>query len=50
MTQTEKYKALKKVEIAIDKMIDLQDMDIEANEAQRLLDKLNLLWSKINQI
>ena len=48
MTQTEKDKALKKVEIAIDKMIDLQDTGLGNDRIQRILDELNNLWAQIN--
>ena len=47
MTQTQKDKATKKVEIAIDKIIDLQDMGIEGNECERVLDALRSLETRI---
>ena len=49
MTQTEKDKALKKVEIAIDKMIDLQqDFDLNTMQMSRILDSLNSLYGFIS--
>jgi len=41
LTQAKKDKAIKKIEIAIDKMVDLQDMGIGWNAVQRILDALN---------
>jgi len=42
MTRIEKDKAIKKVQIAINKMIDLQDMGLGTGDIQRILDAL---WS-----
>jgi len=47
-TNTEKERALKKVEIAIDKMVDLQDMGFGCEKVARSLEKLNALWGEIN--
>lgn len=41
MTQTEKDRANKKIEIAIDKLIDLQDEGLGSDKIQRALDILN---------
>lgn len=46
-TYTEKERAIKKVHIAIDKMVDLQDMGFGTVEVQEILDKLNALESSI---
>ena len=46
--ETEKRRAEKKVEIAIDKMIDLQDMGAGCDTVSRVLDSLNSLASQIN--
>lgn len=43
MTQTQKDRAIKKVEIAIDKMIDLQDMGFRWDDVARILEMLNSL-------
>lgn len=48
MTQTEKDRAIKKVEIAIDKMVGLQDMGLGCDKVARLLDMLRSLESDIN--
>lgn len=42
-SQTEKDRANKKVEIAIDKMIDLQDLGFNNDTVTRILEKLNSL-------
>lgn len=47
-TQTEKDKAIKKVQIAIDKMIDLQDMGFGQDIVSRIIEQLNTLEAKIN--
>lgn len=51
MNQTQKDKAIKKCEIAIDKMIDLQqDYNLSIgimSDIQRILDQLNSLESRI---
>lgn len=41
MTNTERDRAIKKVEIAIDKMIDLQDMGFGNDNIGRILERLN---------
>jgi len=43
ITNTKKMQALKKVEIAIDKMVDLQDMGLGDEMIARILEKLNML-------
>jgi len=43
VTQTKKDRANKKVEIAIDKMVDLQDMGFGNDAVDRILEKLNSL-------
>ena len=54
MNQTEKDRAVKKVQIAIDKLIDLQQDFILGSyidaKIQHLLDQLNLLESTIESI
>lgn len=47
-TQTQKDRAQKKVEIAIDKMIDLQDMGAGCDTVERVLDSLRSLGSTID--
>jgi flagellin-specific chaperone FliS len=47
-TQREKDQAEKKCNIAIDKMIDLQDMGFGNEKIQRILDSLNELRSCLN--
>jgi hypothetical protein len=42
-----KTKAQRKIEIAIDKMVDLQSMVVESEEIQRVLDHLNNLRNRI---
>lgn len=44
-----KNKAIKKVEIAIDKMIDLQDMGFGCDNITRILEKLNNLASQLRR-
>jgi hypothetical protein len=46
-SETEKRRAEKKVQIAIDKMIDLEDMGAGCDAVARLLDSLRLLESTI---
>lgn len=46
-TQTEKEKARKKVEIAIDKMVDLQDMGFGCDAVTRILERLNEFETRI---
>ena len=46
-TQTEKDRAIKKVEIAIDKMVDLQDAGFGCDETARILEMLNRLRGNI---
>ena len=43
-------RAVKKAEIAIDKMIDLQDMGFGDENIMRILDKLNMLAHKIERM
>lgn len=43
-----KIRAIKKIEIAIDKMIDLQDAGIEGNKIERILDLLRELENTID--
>ncbi len=47
-TQTELDKAEKKVQIAIDKMIDLQDMGFGNSKIETILQMLNSLETEIN--
>jgi len=47
-TQTEKDRAIKKIEIAIDKMVDLQDMGFGCNAVARVLETLNSLRGDID--
>lgn len=47
MKNTEKEKATKKVEIAIDKMIDLQDMGFGNDNIARILERLNHLQTEV---
>ena len=49
-TYTEKEKAIKKVQIAIDKMVDLQDMGFGTVKVQEILDRLNALESSISNM
>lgn len=42
-----KNRAIKKIEIAIDKMIDLQDAGYGCDKIQRILDLLNELTTNI---
>ncbi len=46
-THTEVDRAVKKVQIAIDKMVDLQDMGHGDEMIERILDQLNMLEWKI---
>ena len=46
-TETEKRRAEKKVQIAIDKMIDLQDMGAGTSSIERILDSLRSLESEV---
>jgi hypothetical protein len=39
--ETERKKAIKKAEIAIDKLVDLQDMGFGCNRVSEALDRLN---------
>ena len=47
-TKTDNTRARKKVEIAIDKMVDLQDMGYGTDAIARILDKLNILLNSLN--
>ncbi len=47
-TQTELDKAEKKVQIAIDKMIDLKDMGFANSKVETILEMLNSLEIEIN--
>ena len=40
MTRTQKDRAVRKIEIAIDKLIDLQDMGLGADDIERCLELL----------
>jgi len=44
-----KQRAAKKVQIAIDKMIDLQSMVVQSEQIQRILDCLNELEHRVNR-
>lgn len=46
-SKREKDRAVKKIEIAIDKMIDLCDMGFGCDSTNRILDKLNSLKYEI---
>lgn len=46
-TETEKARALRKVEIAIDKMVDLQVMGFGCDSVSRILEMINRLESEI---
>ena len=46
MTTTQRDRAIKKVQIAMDKLIDLQDMGFGGDETERALDILRSLLSK----
>jgi len=46
-TKSEKNKALKRVERAIDAMVDLMDMGFGTGDVQRVLDSLNHIRSQI---
>lgn len=48
-TETEKRRALKKVEIAIDKMVDLQDDGVTLASVGRVLDSLRMLESDMEE-
>lgn len=45
-TQTEMKRAHKKIEIAIDKMIDLQNMGLGNEKITRILEMLNAMLSE----
>ena len=47
MTNTEQKRAVKKAEIAIDKMVDLQDMGFGNDNIARILEKLNCEVNRI---
>jgi hypothetical protein len=47
MKKATKDKAIKKINIAIDKMIDLQDMGVGCEAVSRILEKLNGLRNTI---
>lgn len=47
MSRTEKERAIKKVEIAIDKMIDLQNMGLGCTLVSDALEKLNAMHTKL---
>lgn len=49
MTRTEKEKAEKKVEIAIDKMVDLQDAGFGCDAITRILEQLNSLLNRLRR-
>lgn len=46
-TQRERERAQKKVEIAIDKMVDLQDMGFGTSAVEEILSALNALERRI---
>lgn len=46
-TQTEKDKAEKKVQIAIDKVIDLVEMGFGCNDTERILEALRRMEGKV---
>ena len=46
-TRTEKERAIKRVEIAIDKMVALQDSGWGCDVVQRIIDQLNSLRTAI---
>ncbi len=48
MTRTERDIAIKKVQIAIDKMVALQDMGQGSEDVSRILEMLNSLESHIS--
>lgn len=48
-TPTEKARAEKKVQIAIDKMIDLQDAGFACDAVTRILEQLNALENRIRE-
>lgn len=48
-TQRERDRAQKKVEIAIDKVIDLVDMGFGGNDTERILEALRRLESKVQE-
>jgi len=48
MTRTEKERATKKIEIAIDKMVDLLDMGFRSDAVQHILDQLNELCASVH--
>ena len=47
MTLTNIDRAIKKIEIAIDKMVDLQDMGINSDEVKRVLEILKSLRNQL---
>ena len=47
MTQTEIIRAEKKIDIAIDKLVDLQDMGFGNDTTMRILEMLNKLRSEV---
>ena len=47
MNQTEKNRAIKKIEIAIDKMVDLQSLGFGCDKITRILEQLNSLTTDI---
>lgn len=49
MTKSEKTKAIKKVERAIDKMVDLQDMGFGCGTIEEILSRLQHLEFIINE-
>lgn len=48
-TRTEKERAVKKVEIAIDKMVDLQDAGFGCDTVARILELLNRLRAQVER-
>jgi hypothetical protein len=47
MSAKEKARAIRKVEIAIDKLIDAQDLGLADDSVQRALDSLNSLLARL---
>lgn len=50
MSRQKKERAIKKIEIAIDKIIDIQDMGLGDGDVQRTLDYLNDLVTKFERM
>ncbi len=50
MRNTERDKAIRKIEGAIDRMIDLQDMGLNDDRVMRVLEMLNALLNHVREI